>query len=45
MEPENDPIEIEDTLDCILNSGIGNDRNIDDAIDMIMNYIKRFETA
>jgi hypothetical protein len=45
IEPENDPIEIEDTLDCVLNSGIGNARNIDDAIDMIMNYIKRFETA
>lgn len=43
IEPENEPIEIEDTLDWGLNASIGNARNIDDAIDMIMNYIKRFE--
>mgnify|MGYP006370464775 CR=1 FL=1 len=40
VEPENEPVEIEDTLDCVFNAGIGNARNIDDAIDMIMNYIK-----
>ena len=45
VEPENEPIEIEDTLDYGLNASIGNARNIDDAIDMIMNYVKRFETA
>lgn len=40
VEPDNEPVTIEDTLNCSLNSGIGNARTFDDAIDMINNYIK-----
>jgi hypothetical protein len=40
VEPDNEPVNIEDTLDCSLNSGVGNARTFDDAIDMINNYIK-----
>ncbi len=39
VEPDNDPMNIEDSLMGI-NSGIGNTRTLDDAIDMIKNYIK-----
>lgn len=40
VEPDNEPVNIEDTLNCAINSGIGNARTFDDAIDMINNYIK-----
>ena len=40
VEPDNEPVNIEDTLNCVINSGIGNARTFDDAIDMINNYIK-----
>lgn len=40
VEPDNEPVNIEDTLNCSINSGIGNARTFDDAIDMINNYIE-----
>ena len=44
IEPENVPTRIEDTIDgYCLNRGIGNARNIDDAIDMIKEYVKQYE--
>lgn len=39
VEPEHEPIKIEDTIGCI-NEYIGNTKNIDDAIDMIATYLK-----
>lgn len=39
IEPKNQPRNIEDTID--LNEHIGNARNIDDAVDMITNYINK----
>jgi hypothetical protein len=38
VEPKNQPRNIEDTIGS-LNEYIGNARNIDDAVDMITNYI------
>ena len=40
VESENEPIEIEESINYLMNAGVGNARNIDDAIDMINNYIK-----
>ena len=40
VEPDNESVNIEDTLNCAINSGVGNARTFDDAIDMINNYIK-----
>jgi hypothetical protein len=40
IEPDNEPVNIEDTLNCAINSGVGNARTFDDAIDMINNYIE-----
>lgn len=40
IEPDNEPVNIADTLNCAINSGIGNARTFDDAVDMINNYIK-----
>lgn len=45
VEPENEPVDIGDVPINSINAGIGNARTPDDAIDMINNYIKRFETA
>lgn len=39
VEPEKEPIKIEDTIGC-LNEYIGNAKTFDDAIDMITNYLK-----
>lgn len=41
VEPENEPVNIMDTLNDPINRGIGNTRNIDDAIDMIVEYINK----
>ena len=42
VEPENEPRKIEDTIGY-LNEYIGNTRTLDDAIDMIYNYVKKYE--
>ena len=39
VEPENEPTKIEDTVDCWLNEYIGNARTLDDAVEMIKEYI------
>ena len=39
VEPENEPTKIEDTIGCDINDGVGNARTIDDAIEMIKEYI------
>ena len=39
VEPENAPRRIEDTIGC-LNEYIGNAKTLDDAVDMINEYIK-----
>lgn len=41
VEPDNEPVDIADTLNCAINSGIGNARTFDDAIEMIVNYINK----
>jgi len=38
IEPNNEPLKIEDTIGCI-NEKVGNARTIDDAVDMIIDYI------
>lgn len=43
VEPKNKPLRIEDTLSFPLNNGIGNARTFDDAVDMIAEYIKKFQ--
>ena len=41
VEPENNPVDIMDVPVDSLNAGIGNARTLDDAIDMIINYIDK----
>ena len=41
VEPDNEPKSIEESLESWINSGIGNARTLDDAVDMINEYIKR----
>ena len=41
VEPENEPIQIEDTIGYI-NEYIGNARTLDDAVDMINKYISKY---
>ena len=42
VEPENEPVKIEDTVGY-LNEYIGNARTFNDAIDMIIKYVKKYE--
>lgn len=39
VEPENEPIKIEDTIGC-MNEYVGNAKSLDDAVDMIDEYIR-----
>lgn len=43
VEPENEPRKIEDTIGYSLNEYIGNAKTLDDAIDMINEYVKKYE--
>lgn len=40
VEPDNEPMSIEESLKSWINPGIGNARTLDDAVDMIKKYIK-----
>jgi len=40
VEPENDPVEIEDTIG-MLNDHVGNARSLDDAVKMIKDYVEK----
>ena len=43
IEPENDPIKIEDTIGCYLNEYVGNAKTFGDAVTMLIEYLKRYE--
>lgn len=45
VEPENKPVDIIDVPTDSMNTGIGNARSLDDAIDMIHKYIKKIYHA
>jgi hypothetical protein len=40
VEPDNEPVYIEDTIGCAINSGCGNAKTPEDAIDMINKYFE-----
>ena len=41
VEPENKPINIEDTVDFALNDHVGNERTLDAAAKMLKNYVNK----
>lgn len=43
IEPENEPIKIEDTIGWCLNEYVGNAKTFGDAVTMLIKYLKRYE--
>lgn len=43
VEPENEPLTPDETIDCAINAGIGNAKSLDNAASMVADFIFKHE--